>query len=152
MNWLQWLPEVVRLAFPVVLVIVVARVTGDRGLAALVGGLSVAFWTVRLVADGVVRTVNVRAWRASPGAHLPNTWWFDDKGFTVSDGSFVQFIRWGACMDVHQERDRMVFLMSPIHGHVLPIRFLDAGEKQLEQILGLVARVRAEGRLGRGVD
>jgi hypothetical protein len=152
LGWLRWLPEVVRLAFPVTLVILIANLTGDRDLTFQVAGLSAAFWIVRLLAGRIVFWAEVRAWRKAPGWNLPNTWWFDDKGFTISDGSFVQFVRWGACMELYVDHDRLVFMTTPAHGHVLPIRFLDVGTKQLDQIVGLVSRVRSEGRLGRGVD
>jgi hypothetical protein len=49
-----------------------------------------------------------------------------------------------------EEKDRLIFAVTPARNHVLPLRCFDPG--QLDAFRALIAEARASGRLGAGVD
>ncbi|GAA0651578.1 YcxB family protein [Brevundimonas lenta] len=150
LRWLIKLPDLVVLGLPLVMVAVAVRVADGVGfllfMTVLIG---IVVW---IVANSIVRRVAAGQWRKSPTWPLANDWHLDDGGVTITDGAFKLTMKWEAIIAVREERDRFLFHGTPVSANALPIQFLDAGRNQIGDIRALVAKVTAEGRLGRGVD
>ena len=150
LEWLSILANALVFGLPMLLVVIVAVRTGDRALlAVMVGAIIVALllWrqTLRIFARASWRHL-----RESPTGPLSNTWVLDDQGVTITDGTFCMTLRWGGIAEVREEPGCLVFVTGPSMGHVLPIRFLDAGANQLGQIRALVGSMKRQGRIGTG--
>lgn len=137
---------------PLLTIFIAYRATGNFGLLAVLAGVLVAAYLLRKVGFLIVRKVADRDWRRAPTWALANTWTLDSQGLSITDGVFVTSLLWAGVSEIVEERDRFIFYFAPGQGHVLPIRFLDAGRNQITDIRELVAEVTTSGRLGRGVD
>lgn len=152
MEALELASNLILFGVPVSMIVVFYWATRDWRLALiLIGAVATAFIFRRGFLARLKHAANVR-WLAAPTWWLSNTWALDDNGITITDGTFSTTISWGALTAVREERDRLVFMHGLFTGHVLPIRFLDAGRNQLGEIRDLVARIRQAGQLGAGVD
>ena len=91
-----------------------------------------------------------RAGEATPLGDAASSWRFDEKGLGVTYALGEQSLDWRAVVRVVEEKDRLIFAVTPARNHVLPLRCFGPG--QLEAFRALLADVTASGRLGRGVD
>ncbi|KQW86694.1 YcxB family protein [Brevundimonas sp. Root1279] len=152
LRWTIGIPGWITYAVPWVLIVATLLLSDDRRLHFVLLCTVVAAFVLRRLALAVVRRAAQAEWRKSPTWALANTWRLDDDGISFGDGFFLTSVRWEAIILVREEQDRFLFQGTPISAFALPIRFLDAGANQIDQIRALVAKVTAEGRLGRGVD
>lgn len=88
--------------------------------------------------------------RRTPLGALSADWRLDDAGLTFSTPLSENRLAWEAVTAVREEKDRIVFAVTPYTNHVLPRRALTA--EQARDLAALIAEVRASGRLGRGTD
>ena len=86
----------------------------------------------------------------APSRGVPYDWTFDDEGLVQTNPLMSSQIRWAAMREVREEADRFIILISPQSNPVLPKRLMT--EAQIADLRALVADVRGQGRLGRGVD
>ena len=91
-----------------------------------------------------------RAGEATPLGDAASRWRFDENGLRMTYALGEQSLDWRAVVRVVEERDRLIFAVTPARNHVLPLRCFGPG--QLEAFRALIADVTASGRLGRGVD
>lgn len=88
--------------------------------------------------------------RKAPVGGLPWRWTIDDEGISFANGLQTNRLDWRAVRSVREEKDRVLFLVSPAYNPVLPTRLLDAG--QLDALRELIGALKASSRLGGGVD
>ena len=91
-----------------------------------------------------------RASEATPFGDAASSWRFDEHGLRMTYALGEQSLDWRAVVRVVEEKDRLIFAVTPARNHVLPLRCFGPG--QLEAFRALTADVTASGRLGRGVD
>lgn len=103
-----------------------------------------------LAARSLVNASMRRAARKAPAGDLATDWSLDDTGIVLSTALTSSRLSWSALLDVREEADRFVFLLTPASNPALPRRVLTTD--QLAALRTLIAEVRASGRLGRGVD
>lgn len=97
----------------------------------------------------VQRKVIAVAHRA-PAFGAITTWRLDENGVTLTTPIAETRLDWRAVVRVAEEKDRLVFAVTPYNNPVLPLRQLSP--EQLQAVRDLVAAATAAGRLGRGVD
>lgn len=103
-----------------------------------------------VVARHLVNLSILRAARRAPTGNLAIDWRLNGAGIDLSTELVSSRLDWSAFLDVREESDRFVFLLTPSSNPVLPKRALTAD--QLAALRALITEVRASGRLGRGVD
>lgn len=86
--------------------------------------------------------------RRTPMGAASVDWRLDDAGLTFSTPISENRLAWEAVTAIREEKDRIVFAVTPYANHVLPLRALN--EDQARDLAALIAEVRASGRLGRG--
>lgn len=86
--------------------------------------------------------------RRTPMGGLAVDWRLDRAGFAISNAVAENRLAWEAVTAIREEKDRIVFAVTPYANHVLPRHALDAD--QARNLAALIAEVRASGRLGRG--
>jgi hypothetical protein len=84
----------------------------------------------------------------TPVGALAVDWRLDGAGLAISSPLFENRLGWEAVTAIREEKDRIVFAVTPYANHVLPRRMLN--EDQARALAALIAEVRASGRLGRG--
>jgi hypothetical protein len=88
--------------------------------------------------------------RSSPISRRPVDWRLSIQGFVVGAEGFESRVDWSMVSAAVEEKDRLIFALTPSSNFVLPLRVLDA--EQLAAVRGLITDARARGVLGAGVD
>lgn len=148
----RWWGYVARLAFVSLFLVTLAvawwLATPDAFLWIAV--CSVATLYIHL-AVGLIGAHRIsRASEATPLGDAASRWRFDGNGLRMTYALGEQSLDWRAVVRVVEEKDRLIFAVTPARNHVLPLRCFGPG--QLEAFRALIAEVTASGRLGRGVD
>ena len=81
---------------------------------------------------------------------MTSVWRFDERGVRIEYPLGEQSMDWRAVVRVVEEKDRLIFAVTPARNHVFPLRCFGPG--QLDAFRALIAEVRDSGRLGAGVD
>lgn len=98
----------------------------------------------------VVQKRLARVGKSAPLTNLGSNWRLDEQGFCITNALSEQSLRWEAVVRVVEQKDRLIFAVTPARNHVLPLRCFGPGQQ--EAFRTLLADVTASGRLGRGVD
>lgn len=98
----------------------------------------------------MVNRVTLKAARLAPGGGMVSDWTIDETGLAFGTPTASSRVSWEGIKAVREEKDRIVFLMTPGANPFLPKRQLS--EEQQAALRRLVADVTAANRLGRGVD
>lgn len=102
-----------------------------------------------LVGAGMLAQGRVQAMmRRTPTGIASCDWRVDQAGLTISSPVAESRLAWEAVVSIREERDRIVFAVTPNTNFVLPRRTL--APEQARDLDVLIADVRASGRLGRG--
>jgi hypothetical protein len=103
------------------------------------------------LALGLAATHHIaRIAKSTPLGDAVSAWRLDDTGVRITYPLGEQSLDWRAIVRVVEEKDRLIFAVTPARNHVLPLRCFDPG--QLDAFRALIAEARASGRLGGGVD
>lgn len=112
---------------------------------------SIAFaWGALLVGGWWYRRALMRAQRKTPTGVLEWRWTIDESGLRFDNALQYNRIDWRGVKDVREEKDRILFLVTPMYNAVLPKRLLST--VQAEDLRRLIDEARSSGRLGAGVD
>ena len=123
------------------------------------GGPTVALWIegfalVLLFGSlglGLAATAHgARISRNTPLGDTVGHWRLDERGLRIQYPLGDQSLDWRAIVRVVEEKDRLIFAVTPARNHILPLRCFGPG--QLDAFRDLLADLRASGRLGGGVD
>lgn len=138
-----WLAACVLAAMIVLVVVPMPEIAtfwiGGLWVAALYGLIGLGLFVQR---KGQAMT------RRTPLGALSADWRLDDAGLTFSTPISENRLGWEAVTAIREEKDRIVFAVTPYANHVLPRRMLN--EDQARALAALIAEARASGRLGRG--
>ncbi|MFC5343948.1 YcxB family protein [Brevundimonas staleyi] len=149
LHWVAVLPVVV---FPIgflVFGLLALGETGDRfppALMFLAFGVTTVIW---MIANALLRDVAVRAMRRSPTGREDWNWRIDADGVVFENALQSNRLDWRGVMAVREEKDRFLFLVTPGHNPVQPMRLLTPEQKT--ELRALIAEVTASGRMGAGV-
>jgi hypothetical protein len=149
-HWVVCLPTYVPILGMILFGVTVNWLVGDFLPPMLMAGFLIATGVLWWVSASWAQKVTAAAARASPAGGLDWRWAIDAQGLAFENPLQSNRLDWRGVKLVREERDRFVFLVSPQHNPVLPTRLLTA--EQAEALRALIAQVKAEGRLGRGVD
>jgi hypothetical protein len=149
-HWVVCLPTYIPilglLALGITMAILVGDILPPMLLSGILCGTSVAWW----LGWRWAHSLTLAATRKSPVGGLPWIWTLDPQGLVFENALQTNRLDWRGVRAVREERDRFVFLVSPQYNPVLPRRLLS--QDQIAELLALLAQVKSEGRLGRGVD
>ena len=87
-----------------------------------------------------------RVTQAAPLGDASSRWRFDENGLRILYDLGEQVLDWRAVVRVVEEKDRIIFAVTPARNHVLPLRCFGPG--QLDAFRALITEVRASGQLG----
>lgn len=127
-----------------------AAIYATETAAIWVAGTTAAAISVLIVSGWFVTFASARIVARAATTHGAGRWTFDQEGVRVESQLSATAFKWEMVEKVSEERDRLVFALSPTSNAILPLRSL-AGE-QVQELRSLIAGIEAEGRLGRGVD
>ncbi len=103
-----------------------------------------------LIAMQIAQRTLAREAARAPTNGLGWRWTIDDTGFVFESALQRNSLDWRAVKAIRQEKDRIIFLVTPASNPVLPKRLLNA--EQEEALQALIDRATTSGRLGAGVD
>ena len=150
-HWWACLPLLIPFVGLWALALVAADAPDADGSLLRTTGIIVIATTVAWVAARYLHGMALlRATRSAPGGGSPCDWIVDGQGLEFRTGVSFARVDWAGIKGVREEKDRVVFLLTPASNPVLPKRQLT--EPQLIALRQLVADVTAENRLGGGVD
>jgi len=116
----------------------------------LFGASIIGTWAAWLIGGWWYRRAVMRAHQMAPTGGLGWRWTINESGLRFDTPLQDNRIDWRGVKSVREEKDRILFLVTPMNNPVLPKRLLDP--TQLEVLRRLVDEVRTSGRLGAGVD
>lgn len=116
----------------------------------LFGASIIGTWAAWLIGGWWYRRAVMRAHQMAPTGGLGWRWTINESGLRFDTPLQDNRIDWRGIKSVREEKDRILFLVTPMNNPVLPKRLLDPA--QLEVLRRLIDEARASGRLGAGVD
>jgi hypothetical protein len=144
------LPTYIPILAVIVFGVVVNLLAGDFLPPMLASGFIIGTGVLWWLSSRWTYSVTVAETRKAPVGGLQWRWTIDAQDIFFESLLQSNRLDWRGVKAIREERDRFVFLVSPQHNPVLPTRLLTA--EQVEALRALIAQVKAEGRLGRGVD
>ena len=81
-------------------------------------------------------------WAQAPAGAVASDWMLDDAGVTLAHPLVGSRFAWAGLRDVREEKDRFVFLVTPMNNPVLPHRCLQP--EQLLALRSLIQTVRRQ--------
>ena len=149
-HWICLVPTYAFLVGFLSFGLLAVSLAGDRLPGGLFGGILLGSWAVWALGLHWQRLSLMKEAHKAPTGRLPWRWRIDRTGLEFDNGLQSNRLDWRAVKAVRDEKDRFLFLVSPFHNPVLPKRLLD--DQQLSELRGLIAGLRAGGRLGAGLD
>lgn len=129
-HWVANLPHLALflglVAYPVVVGVFDPPAPLSLINSGVIFGAVVLWWLAGLLVQRVFAAETAKA----PTGDLETDWRFDDAGFEITGPLTSSRILWQALKGVREERDRFIFLISPINNPTLPRRFLDDAQTQ----------------------
>ena len=149
MARLAWV-QLLALFATFVMSFIFAAIYGTEEAAIWVGVTMAAVFSVLIVSGWFVTFMGARIAARTAATRGAGRWMFDREGIRVDSALSTTAFKWEMVEKVAEERDRLIFALTPASNAILPLRSL--GAEQAEELRGLIAGIEAQGRLGRGVD
>jgi len=149
-HWVCFLPTYVPLLGIIVLGVTVNLFAGDYLPSFLISATLIGTGLLWLLTTKLARWACAHEARKAPVGGLDWCWTIDAQGFAFDNGLQSNRLDWRGVKAIREDRDRLVFLVSPSYNPVLPLRLLEPD--QTEALRQLIAHARVSGRLGAGVD
>jgi len=145
----RWLPEAILIAGVIVSTLVASGPEGSWlwSWVLVTGLITLRFW--RWSMRSVHRAMSEAAF-ALPSNKVPTIWTLDATGLQLESPTFRGAYRWRAVVDVLDEGDRFVFVISPFLALSLPRSAMN--DDQIAALNALLAHLRREHAFGGGVD
>lgn len=135
LHWTAYLPLLVLVGGLSWLTILLSR-TDPVWAACILLGTYALFLTACLLHG----QVGARTAQGAPAFSLPMTFTLDEDRVTISHPDITSSFAWTVIRSVREDKDRFVFLVSPVSNPVLPKRQMTPD--QIEAVRALVARVK----------
>lgn len=116
----------------------------------LFGASIIGTWAAWFIGGWWYRRVLMRALQTTPTGGLGWRWTIDESGLRFDTALQNNRIDWRGIKSVREEKDRILFLVTPMNNPVLPKRLLTPSQSDV--LRRLIDEARTSGRLGSGVD
>lgn len=150
LHWFACIPMLLPFIGFLGAMIVVGTRRDAGGAQAQVFLVLIVTWVAWVVAQRITPQLYARAERSAPTGGQAYLWEISSTGLKITGLLTASRIDWRAVKTVREERDRFVFLLTPMSNAILPKRQLS--DEQTAALRALIAEVTATGRLGAGVD
>lgn len=141
-HWICMIPTYAFLAGFIAFGTVASFIVGDALPDGLFSVFLVASWLVSALGSLWYRSVVAKAQKSSPTGDLPWRWTVDESGFVFDNGLQRNQLHWRGIKSVTEERDRFIFLVTPMNNPVLPKRLLT--EAETTELRALIDAARTE--------
>jgi len=149
-HWVVCLPTYIPILSLIIFGVTVNLLSGDFLPPMLVSGFLVGTGVLWWLSSRWIYSVTVAETRKAPVGGLQWRWTIDAQDIRIESPLQSSRLDWRGVKAIREERDRFVFLVLPQNNPVLPTRLL--APEQADALRALIAQVKADGRLGRGVD